>query len=79
MLSIQYLHCLEKGDKPGRREPRFRRDINNPGNQLFSSPEHNMLKVSFSDNSMSIVRHASSVFNIYLVDTLEATCIAHST
>ena len=36
---------------------------------LVSSPEHNVLKVSFCGSPMS-------VFNIYLVDTLEATFLA---
>ena len=41
---------------------------------LFSSPEQEVLKVSFCDHAVSVVR-ASSVINIYLVHPLEATVL----
>ena len=31
--------------------------------QIFSSPEHEVLMVSYCDQSMSVVRHASSFVN----------------
>ena len=40
---------------------------------LFSSPEHEVLMVSYCDRAVSIVRHPSSTF--YLVYALEATVL----
>ena len=45
--------------------------------KLFSSLEHEVLKVSYCDHAVSVVR-ASSVVNIYLVHTLEATVLFQS-
>ena len=46
---------------------------------IFSSPEHNMFKVSFYGCPMSIVCQALCIIKNYLVDTLEATFLSQST
>ena len=35
--------------------------INNAGKEIFSPPEHNMLKVNFPGRPMSVVRHQHSI------------------
>ena len=43
------------------------------GRSIFSSPEHEVLMVSYWDSAVSVVRRASSTF--YLVYALEATVL----
>ena len=47
------------------------RSFENPG--IFSSPEHEVLMVSYCDRAVSVVRRPSSTF--YLVYALEATVL----
>ena len=44
---------------------------------FFSSPQHKVLKVSYCDNPVSDLC-ASSIINIYLVHSLEATVLLQS-
>ena len=46
---------------------------------IFSSPEHNVLKVSFSDRAMSVVRACvRPSVNIYLVTAIGVTFFGQS-